>query len=57
MKVFKFFLLLFVVSFFASNATAQEEEKEFTEIEKSLIESNRAISEWFDSVAEDRLRR
>lgn len=51
-SVFKFFLLLFGATLFALNAAAQENQKEYSELEKSLIESNRAISEWFDSVAE-----
>lgn len=51
-SVLKIFLLLVVANIFATTVLAQEEAKEYTELEKSLIESNRAISAWFDSVAE-----
>jgi hypothetical protein len=50
--VYKFFLLLLLATLFAFNANAEEKPEEHSELEKSLIESNKAISEWFDSVAE-----
>lgn len=60
-SVFKKFILLLVANFFALNALAQveqsldakeKEQNQHSELEKDLIETNRAISEWFDSVAE-----
>lgn len=51
--VFKIFLLLAVTALFTLNAVAEEKIEEHSEFEKSLIESNKVVSDWFDSVAEE----
>lgn len=52
MRVYKFFLLLLIANLFALNAIAEEKLEERSEFEKSLIESNKVVSDWFDSFAE-----
>ena len=43
MSVYKFFLLLLAIALFAINVAAEEEVQEHSELEKSLIESIKAL--------------